>query len=39
LKFYGNPQIKRNYIFVNDAANVIEIRLDNKLKGIYYASG
>ena len=39
LKFSGNTKIKRNYIYVGDAANVIKKCLDNSLNGIFYASG
>ena len=39
MKFSGNTKIKRNYIYVGDAANVIKKCLDNRLNGIFYASG
>ena len=39
ISFKGNSKIKRNYIYVGDAAKVIKKCIDNKLKGTFYASG
>jgi len=39
IQFSGNSKIKRNYIYVGDAAKVIKKCIDFKLKGTFYASG